>query len=168
MIFVTVGTNEAPFDRLLEALDALPPDMSLFVQCGASLLRPSRAQCVEFLPYDEVLEAMRTADVVVTHAGVGSVLTALSAGKRPVVVPRLRRFGEAVDDHQVAFARKLERTGLVSVVEDLVHLPDALRPASAAGIELGPSDRFVADLRAYLDGVIGPPGAGITPGSRGS
>ena len=56
--------------------------------------------------------------MVVTHAGVGSILVAGANGKRPVVVPRLRRFGEAVDDHQLALAQKLEEIGLVVLVDD--------------------------------------------------
>ena len=60
-------------------------------------------------PFDELVEHVRRARVVVSHAGVGSVLTALANGKRPVVVPRLHRFGEAVDDHQLPFAPQARR-----------------------------------------------------------
>jgi UDP-N-acetylglucosamine transferase subunit ALG13 len=164
MIFVTVGTNEAPFDRLLAALAELGPGPDLLVQTGASAIRPPGARCVEFLPYDEVVEAMRDADVVVTHAGVGSVLTALSVGKRPVVVPRLRRFGEAVDDHQLELARQLAGSGLVRVVEDPAAIGTALEPVDVGErIELGPSHRLVSELRAYLAEAIGPPDAAHDP-----
>ena len=156
MIFVTVGTNEAPFDRLLSALSSLEGH-ELLVQHGSSPIRPAGARCVESLPYDEVVETMRRADTVVTHAGVGSVLTAFAAGKRPVVVPRLRRFSEAVDDHQVEFARHLAPTALVSLVEDLGELPQAV--ASSPGgisLDIGPSSRLVNELRAYLEATLGP------------
>lgn len=157
MIFVTVGTNEAPFDRLLRAIDELG-DLGepLLVQTAGAPVNPRNARCVDFLPYDEMVTSMREASSVVTHAGVGSVLTALTAGKRPVVVPRLRQFGEAVDDHQVEFARRLAETGLVTVVEDLSVLGEAL--ATGGEIEdvvLGPSPALVASLRRDLDELIG-------------
>ena len=154
MIFVTVGTNEAPFDRLLAALPVLDRE-ELVVQHGASSVRPPGALCVSSLPYDEVLATMRRADLVVTHAGVGSVLTAVAAGKRPVVVPRLRRFGQAVDDHQLEFARQMAATGLVRIVED----PAALGPALVADeqstqLELGASRTLVEELRDYVAEVV--------------
>ena len=156
MIFVTVGTNEAPFDRLVEAVRGLPGEIVL--QHGASTVRPGNAQCIESLPYEAMIETMRRAEVVITHAGVGSVLTALAAGMRPVVVPRLRRYGEAVDDHQLEFARHLASSGLVRVVEDPTTLAGALDVAAAAPLpELGPSRALVSELREYLARVLGAP-----------
>lgn len=154
MIFVTVGTNEAPFDRLLVALPSFP-GQEVLVQHGASSVRPEGATCVSSLPYEEVVGAMRRADVVITHAGVGSVLTALTAGKRPVIVPRLKRFGEAVDDHQLEFARQMASTGMATVVEDPALLHGTVMEASeSTPAEIAPSRRLVAELRAFLDEAI--------------
>jgi UDP-N-acetylglucosamine transferase subunit ALG13 len=154
MIFVTVGTNEAPFDRLLESIDRLQCDEELVVQHGASLVRPRGAVCIDFLPFDELVDRVRSARVVVTHAGVGSVLVALANGKHPLVVPRLREFGEAVDDHQLAFARRLERAGLVSAT-DPDALETALRTVPRESPPLAPESNGLAEeLRGYLDGQI--------------
>lgn len=154
MIFVTVGTNEARFDRLLRAVGALDVTTGLVVQHGPSSVRPAGARCVDYLEYDEIVATMRAADVVVTHAGVGSVMTALMNGKRPIVVPRLRRFDEAVDDHQLEFARRLAASGLVRLVEDPADLGGALEGADRADpvdpVELGPARRLVDELRGYL------------------
>jgi UDP-N-acetylglucosamine transferase subunit ALG13 len=152
MIFVTVGTNEAPFDRLLLALDRLPGGEQLIVQTGASRIRPERAFCVEQLPFDAIAEHVRRARVVVMHAGVGSILVALSNGKRPVIVPRLARFGEAVDDHQVAFARRFAAAGLVSLVEDEQSLPAAVVsvPKLTRSNALGADLRLTAELSDYM------------------
>ncbi|HEV8687463.1 MAG TPA: glycosyltransferase [Gaiellaceae bacterium] len=148
MIFVSLGTSD-PFDRLLRAANRLPRDEPLVVQCGASPLRPFGATCFDFLPFERVLELMREARVVVTHAGVGSIMAARTVGKRPIVVPRLSRFGEAVDDHQVALARRLHAVGLVTLVED----PDELAAAVAAehSFERATSGgALVEELRGYL------------------
>ncbi len=119
MIFVTVGTNETPFDRLLLATDRLETTEEIVAQHGSSAVRPARAVCVPFLSFDEMVAHVDRARVVVTHAGVGSILLALSRGHVPVVAPRLHRYGEAVDDHQVPLAHRLAERGLVTVVEDL-------------------------------------------------
>ena len=125
MIFVTIGTCE-PFDRLLAAVEDLSVDEELVAQTGRSTIRPANARCVPFLPYEALVELVASARVVVTHAGVGSILTALTLGKRPVVVPRLRRFGDAVDDHQLELAVRLSGLRLVTHVTDTAGLADAL------------------------------------------
>jgi UDP-N-acetylglucosamine transferase subunit ALG13 len=131
MIFVTVGTGEVPFDRLMRAIGSIERSERLVVQAGSSELRPAGATLLDFLPYDELVSYVRSARVVVTHAGVGTVLTAMMAGKRPLVVPRLRRLGEAVDDHQLVFARRVAASGLVTLVEDVARLADAVADTPA-------------------------------------
>jgi UDP-N-acetylglucosamine--N-acetylmuramyl-(pentapeptide) pyrophosphoryl-undecaprenol N-acetylglucosamine transferase len=69
------------------------------------------------LPAPELSRAMAESDVVVTHAGIGSVLSALQAGKRPVVAPRRKRFKEHIDDHQAGIATELDRRGLVTCAD---------------------------------------------------
>jgi len=157
MIFVSVGTHEAPFDRLLRAVGELRADEELVVQHGPSAVRCDRATEFDYRPFDEVVELVRRARVVVTHAGVGSVMLALSNGKRPVVMARLRRFDEHVDDHQLELARRLADAGLVDLVEDGAGLSEALTrsgtpPAAATGAPwLGVS------LRDYLVATLGQP-----------
>jgi UDP-N-acetylglucosamine transferase subunit ALG13 len=153
-ILVTVGTNEAPFDRLLRGLHGLDLDgETVVVQHGASAVRPAGARCVDFLPFGELDGLTRSARVVICHAGVGSVAQALAHGRRPIVVPRLRRFGEAVDDHQVFFARRLERAGLATVVEDVTRLGEALAIAHETGTtEAGPE--LSSEIAGALDELL--------------
>ncbi len=89
---------------------------------------------------------------MVTHAGVGSIIVALSNGKRPVVVPRLKRFGEAVDDHQLQFGRRFADAGLVTFVESPDGLADALGGAVSheAPSVLG-AGALAAELRSFLE-----------------
>lgn len=152
MIFVSMGTSD-PFERLLRAADRLPRDEGLVVQCGTSPFRLSEARCFDFLPFEDILELMRDARVIVTHAGVGSIMAARAVGKRPIVVPRLRRFGEAVDDHQVGLGRRLHAAGLVTLVEDADELPAAVASQhefeGAAG-----GGALVEELRGYLAAAV--------------
>jgi UDP-N-acetylglucosamine transferase subunit ALG13 len=151
MIFVTIGTYEAPFDRLLGALVPLADTEELVIQCGHSKLGPVGARWIDFLPFDELAALVKEARVVVTHAGVGSVLVALTAGKRPIVVPRRARYGETVDDHQVTFARRLAEAGLAVAVDDPADVVAAVRAASQNGppVELR-TGGLLQDLARYL------------------
>jgi UDP-N-acetylglucosamine transferase subunit ALG13 len=156
VIFVTVGTNEARFDRLLESLENLPARVELFVQRGPSSICPTGATCTDYLTFDEMVETMQRAEVVVMHAGVGSVLTALLNGIRPIVVPRLHRFGEAVDDHQLEFGRRAGTGGLVTLVEDTAGLAQAIeRQRESPPPPPLPDERLLADLRSYLSEAVG-------------
>jgi UDP-N-acetylglucosamine transferase subunit ALG13 len=154
MILVTVGTA-IPFDRLLRAVDAIPPGEEIIAQTGRSNAPSTRATCIEFLPYDELVAHVRRARVVVAHAGVGSVVTALLHGKRPIVVPRLSRFGETVDDHQLPFARRLHRAGLVTCIEDVDRLPDLLVDGlEHSAVPPQAESGLASELSAYLHTLI--------------
>lgn len=102
---------------------------------------------MQFLPYERIADLMREAEIVVAHAGVGSLFTALGVGKRPVVLPRLRRFGEHVDDHQLMIAKKLAEDD--SII--LYTLGDDVRELSRAAFAAPPvpTDRS-ASLKAAV------------------
>lgn len=139
MIFVTVGSTLMGFPRLIEALAALPGGQ-LSVQYGGAPPPAHAAEAVTFLSFEQVVERMEAADVVVCHAGVGSILCALRAGHTPVVVPRSRRLFETVDDHQMELARALADEGKVIPVFDEATLAGAVasvppRNASVAAVE---------------------------------
>jgi UDP-N-acetylglucosamine transferase subunit ALG13 len=160
MIFVTIGTSK-PFDRLLEALDAveLAPGEELVVQCGDSDVRPARARCVGFLPFAELVDHLRRARLVVAHAGAGTVIAAVSIGVRPLVVPRLAAHGEAADDHQVDFAVRLAEAGLVTLVDDPAGLPGAVAAAANGRLETAApaGGALAAELRDYLRAAVDRP-----------
>ncbi len=163
MIFVTIGTHE-PFARLLQALDRFPGDEEIVVQCGLSPVRPTRATCVDFLTYDELVTHVRNARVVVAHAGVGTIMTSIENGKRPVVVPRLARLGEAVDDHQLELARRLDRAGLVTIVENVSMLPDVVSTHDGgSSVDAGAAGGLSRELFEYLTRCVGlePVGAAV-------
>ena len=155
MIFVSVGTNEARFDRLLRAVAELPGTEELVVQHGHSTPFPGAStSLLDFLSFEQMNEAMTRARVVVTHAGVGSVLVALANGKRPVVVPRLKAFAEAVDDHQLQLGRRFAAAGLVTLVEDLDALAEAVAGEQEAAAIVPRATTLAADLTRFLEATI--------------
>lgn len=114
--FVAVGTHSEPFDRLLATVDraveaGLLPG-PVVAQSGVSAYRPRTYTPTPWLSPEQVETAAASARHVVCHAGSGIVATALRAGRKPLVMPRLRRHGEHVDDHQTQLADKLGALGL--------------------------------------------------------
>ena len=150
MIVVSVGTNEARFDRLLEWVASLQLDEEVVVQHGPSTVRVPDARCVEYLPFDDLVDLVRRSRAFVTHAGVGSIMMSLSAGRRPVVVPRLKRFREAVDDHQLPLAKRLDREGLVTLGESAETLRRALSDAEHGFARAVGATRLQRELHGYL------------------
>jgi UDP-N-acetylglucosamine transferase subunit ALG13 len=125
-LFVTVGTDHHPFDRLVEWvddwLDSIPDPPSCLMQSGTSSA-PRHCRGAAYLGYREMERALDDARVVVSHGGPATIMLALQRGRRPIVVPRRADLGEHVDDHQVAFARRLgrEREVDVAVTEEALH-----------------------------------------------
>lgn len=130
MIFVTVGTHHQPFHRLLGALASLATLDELVVQHGNGPAPPEADLAVAYLSPSEIAGYVDRARAVVMHAGVGSFVVAWRAGHVPVMVPRLRRHGEHVDDHQSQLVRALERERKIVAVWDVDQLADAVRAAS--------------------------------------
>lgn len=130
--FVSVGNATQPFTRLLEAVCALAPQLPqpVFVQFGiAQPFACPACTGVGFLAMGEFAQRVSEAELLILHAGAGSVIHAIHAGKVPVVMPRLAKYGEHVDDHQLEFAHELEKTGKVLVAHDAATLAQAAAAA---------------------------------------
>ncbi len=158
MIFLTVGSM-FPFDRLIQSVDEmvgndqLPDDV--FAQIGEGRFEPRHMKFCRFLDNIEFEEKVGSAKYLLGHAGVGTITLALSRQIPALVVPRLSRFGEHVNDHQFATARKFEELGHVLVAYDVHDIPsklNELRDFTARKREVRTQDlvtridRFLRDL----------------------
>lgn len=124
MIFVTVGTD-GPFDRLIRAVDSWAGEAGctdVFAQIGRSSLHPAHIQHVQFLSPGEFHARFTTASLIVAHAGMGTILTALRYEKPILVMPRRVVLGEQRNDHQMATARRLCAQGQIAVAYDEAEL----------------------------------------------
>ena len=140
MIFVTVGTHEQPFDRLVRAVDELVAGgvitEEVFIQTGYSTYEPKHCAFSKMLPFGEMVRKVAEARIVITHGGPSSFIMPLQVGKTPVVVPRQARFGEHVNDHQLEFAGEVARRyGNILVVEDIETLGDVIEGYDALAAE---------------------------------
>lgn len=131
MIFVTVGTHEQQFNRLVKAVDDLVidgvVDEPVYIQTGYSDYVPKKCDYSGFLSFKQMNQLMQEADVVITHGGPSSFIESLAVGKVPVVVPRRQELGEHVNNHQVAFVHQVaEKQKLIIPCDDLKHLYEAI------------------------------------------
>ena len=132
MIFVTVGTHEQPFNRLLEAVDALAAagilTEEVILQTGYSTYIPKNCIWKPFFPYSEMLQLVRQARIVITPGGPSSFLMAIRNDKVPIVVPRTASFGEHINDHQVRFCEAvLSESPSFLLVKNIADLADTLK-----------------------------------------
>lgn len=120
MIFVTVGT-QLPFDRMVSAIDQWASRTGrddVFAQIGPSKYKPSHIQFAEFLPADECRRRIEQASVIIAHAGMGSIITAMELAKPIIVMPRRCELGEHRNNHQISTAQKFAEQGSIHVAMD--------------------------------------------------
>ncbi len=161
MILVTVGT-QLPFDRLVLAVDAWAakhPKLEFFAQVGPGATPPRHMPHADFVSPAKAESLIRDSELVVAHAGMGSVLTALGARRPILVMPRKAALGEHRNDHQLATARWLGGRPGVSVAWDETEVPIMLdaRATLVAGAPIPPyaDDAFIARLRAVVLDALG-------------
>lgn len=130
MILVTVGTQKFQMDRLIKAIDEIAYsgmiDENFFIQSGHSTYIPEHCDFAAFLSKEEIEEKVDRCSIVVCHAGVGSILMGLKKQKKVIVIPRMERFGEHVDDHQVEIAASFAKAGYIKCVENISILADEI------------------------------------------
>jgi UDP-N-acetylglucosamine transferase subunit ALG13 len=159
MILVTVGNHIEPFDRLVKGMDELAEqiDEEVVIQTGHCSYEPRYARHFQFTSGKEMQELTQAARVQVSHAGSGSILTALRMGKPLVVVPRRLKYHEHIDDHQLQLAHAVEKQGKLVAVHEVS--PDTLLAAiekAAQQEQVGQADapemeRLIGALRGYLE-----------------
>ena len=131
MIFVTVGTHEQPFDRLIKYVDQLKKEKvieeEIVMQTGFGAYKPCCCTWSRFFSYPEMIKYVEKSRIVITHGGPSSFIMPLQIGKIPIVVPRQKQFGEHVNDHQVDFVQAVEkRQKNIIVVEKIEELKDVI------------------------------------------
>lgn len=129
MIFVTVGTHEQQFNRLVEYMDrwASTHEEEVIIQTGFSTYKPKKATWSKLYPYKTMIDIIEKARIVITHGGPSSFIMPLQIGKIPIVVPRNHAFDEHVNNHQIDFCRKVEeQQGNIIVVENVLKLDETI------------------------------------------
>ncbi len=130
MIFVTVGTHKQSFNRLLEKVDNLVANNKIkeevIMQIGHSTYEPRNVEWFRFTDFNRFNKIYKNARIIITHGGAGSIIDALSNNKPVIVVPRLKRFNEHVNDHQLDLTSILVRYKRISSVYNINELNKAI------------------------------------------
>ena len=132
MIFVTVGTHEQPFNRLVKKVDDLVAHGNIkekvIIQTGFSTYNENHCEAHKMMSFDEMQQALKDARIVITHGGPSSFIEALQFGKVPIVVPRRQEYNEHVNDHQVDFTKLIEkRMNNIIPVYDIDQLSETIK-----------------------------------------
>jgi UDP-N-acetylglucosamine transferase subunit ALG13 len=159
MILVSVG-SQAPFDRLIRAVDGWATSRNrpdVFAQIAKGTYRPQYIKFTEFVDPCLFKQLVSEAQVLVAHAGMGSILTAMELGKPLVVMPRRACFRETRNDHQVAAARHFGEVGRVIVADNEEDLPDkidyALTATASERIAPTASPRLITTIKEFIETV---------------
>jgi UDP-N-acetylglucosamine transferase subunit ALG13 len=154
-VIVVVTGNGPPFQRLLDGVEALArarPTEAIWVQHGPARL-PAGVAGAALVPRDELLRRMAEADAIACHSGSGTIADALSLGHTPVVLPRLRRFGEHVNDHQLELWKALaeeKRIVAIRTPEEIGAGVDEARRRPRRSPEAPHRERLVAAVSEEL------------------
>lgn len=126
MIFITLGSQKFQFNRLLEEVDKLIEQgiitEEVFAQIGYSDYKPKNYKYNKFLDRHEFTEIIKKCDKVITHGGTGAIINAVKNNKKVIAIPRLAKYGEHVDDHQLQIVKKFKEMGVISICNDTKYL----------------------------------------------
>lgn len=153
MIFITLGSQKFQFNRLLKAVDESLEGEEIFAQIGYSDYKPRNYKYKEFLDRDEFEDMMSKADIVITHGGTGAIIEAVKKGTKVIAVPRLKKYGEHVDDHQIQLIGQFKNLELIYACEDM-DLKKALRIVRSTEYKKYHSntERIIRSLEEFIDG----------------
>lgn len=158
MIFVTVGAQMS-FDRMVRAVDdwaGRRGRQDVFAQIGPTDWRPTHVTWTQFLEPPEFAERVKEAEVIIAHAGMGSIITAMTTGKPILVMPRRGDLRETRNDHQIATAKRFRELGRVAVAFDESELNERLDSLDELKSDscVGPwaSDQLISSIRTFITG----------------
>jgi UDP-N-acetylglucosamine transferase subunit ALG13 len=155
LIFVTVGTHNQSFERLVKKADEIAGKIGekMIIQTGHTKYKPKNAESFDFASREKMEQLNKEARIVISHGGAGSIIFALQFRKPLIVVPRLKKFDEHVNDHQLELAKELEREGRIIGVYDIEELEKAIASAEKLPPREYEEPPMVKLIRDYLSGV---------------
>ena len=156
MIFVTVGSQKFQFNRLLIEIDKLIENKSIkekvLAQIGVSEYIPKNYEYTDFTTQDEFSEKIDEANLIITHGGTGVIVNALKKGKKVIAIPRLSKYGEHVDDHQIQLIKEFEEMNFIEPVYEIDELSNAIQEIKEKkyNIYVSNTDKIIEDIEKFI------------------
>jgi len=157
LILVLVGL-ERGFPRLVKKMDKISYSLEekVIIQIGNTDYKPKNAEFMRFVTREEIEGYYRNARIVVSHAGIGTILSAHKYNKPIIIVPRRKEYQEHLDDHQMEIAEKLEKEKIGIVVYDVKNLREAIKSPEDKGMKrLDNENKLITNLKNYLSTLEG-------------
>lgn len=160
MIFVTLGSQKFQFNRLLQKVDELIAQGvitdEVFAQVGASDYQPRHFACRDFLDREEFQAWIGRSTAVITHGGTGAIVGAIKQGKKVIAVPRLKAYGEHIDDHQIQLIRQFDEKHFIIPCYRVEDLGDKVQLLADFPFQPYQSNTqaILDDLTEYLQSLI--------------
>ncbi len=158
MILVMLGTQNNDFHRLLEEIEKNIENGNIneevVVQAGFTKYKSDKMKIFSLTSKEKLEDLIKKANLVITHAGVGSIEMALEQNKKVIAVPRLKKFGEHVNDHQKDIERKLDEKGCLIGIDDVSKLGIALKKVKKfipKKYEKSNSDEIIYIIKTFID-----------------
>ncbi|MFK5655759.1 glycosyltransferase [Lactobacillus delbrueckii subsp. bulgaricus] len=165
MIFVTMGTHEQPFNRLIQKIDELKRDdvitEDVVIQTDFSTYEPKCYTWQKMIPFQDMGKYVKKTRIIITHGGPLPLIVPLQIGKIPIVMPRQSEFNEHVNNHQLLFTRTMkERYGNLIVVEDIKKLGEIIKnydklSAGMHGGEMNKNAKLCVKFEEMADELVG-------------
>ncbi len=153
MIFVTLGTFEMKFERILKEIERLDLKDEVIIQSGYTDFKSGKNKVVKFMDKEDFKENLNRANIVICHGGIGSILEALNNNKKVIAIPRLQKYSEHVDNHQIEIVEKLTKQGYILSSKNEKDLKYLIEKAKTFNFKRYHSDtqRLIDKLEMYID-----------------
>lgn len=152
MILITVGSQKFQFNRLLKEIDELIENKiikeEVFAQIGVSDYKPKNYKYVDFMSQDEFSNKMDEADIIITHAGTGVIVNAVKKEKKVIGVPRLAKYEEHVDDHQIQLIDEFTSLGFIEPAYETEDIERALK-----NVKKKKYNKYISNTDAIIDSI---------------
>ena len=131
MIFISVGSQKFQFNRLLAEIDRLIENNTItdevFAQIGNSDYKPRNYKYVDFMTQDDFNKLIEKSDIIITHGGTGVIINSIKKGKKVIAIPRLSKYKEHVDDHQIQLINEFKVLNLIEAIHEVDELEKAIK-----------------------------------------
>jgi len=153
MFFITVGSQKFQFNRLLKKIDELIDKSiikdNVYAQIGVSDYKPQKYEYVDFMTQDEFNKKLDEANLIITHAGTGVIINAVKREKKVIAIPRLKKYGEHVDDHQIQLIQQFDELNFIEPCYELDEIENKIEK-----IKNKKYNKYVSNTQNIIDSII--------------
>lgn len=160
MIFVTVGTQDKSFERLIKGIEQAVIEKKItdkvIVQAGNTKYESDVIEVLNYIPFEKFTDFMNKADIIITHGGVGSILNAIKLGKKVIAVPRLKEYNEHINDHQLQVIKKMTEQGYILSTQNVEEIPNKIKEIQNFKTKeyTSNTENFIKNFKKILDETI--------------